>query len=153
MARPLKKTEMTTEDLVFKMAGLGHSKREIAIMLDLAQSTFDRRFRTYYEKGQIHTSLKLRAKCVQMAEDGDSKALIFALKNLAKWSDRTSTEISGPDGAALAVKYDYTELLKNPDVAKRASDLATTLDAVSSGNGISSEPGEVDSSESSEASE
>ena len=45
------------------------------------------------------------ARTLKMAEDGKGNitALIWAAKNIAKWTDRAATEVTGKDGGPIAV--------------------------------------------------
>lgn len=104
MARPKKEIPpVSPEQMVFNLAILGHSKAEIARLLDIDPHTLESRFSTEYAKGKETGKQKLRAKLMSMALAGNVSCLIFALKNLAGFSDKVSTELSGPEGSPIQV--------------------------------------------------
>ncbi len=63
MARPKKEIPpVSPEQMVFNLAILGHSKAEIARLLDIDPHTLESRFSTEYAKGKETGKQKLRAK-------------------------------------------------------------------------------------------
>lgn len=49
-------------------------------------------FTEYHNLKMQHTATKLQQKAIEMALKGNTTMMIFALKNLAKWSDKVETE-------------------------------------------------------------
>ena len=49
---------------------------------------FDMTFGEYHELKMQRTATKLQQKAIEMALAGNTTMMIFALKNLAKWSDK-----------------------------------------------------------------
>lgn len=54
---------------------------------------YDMTFTEYRERQVFHTKHKLVQKAISKAMEGDNQMLIFALKNLADWTDKK--EVSG----------------------------------------------------------
>lgn len=110
MPRPKKKLVITPEQYVGDLAALGHSKAEIARLLDIDPHTLDSRFSKEYAKGREVGKQKLRSKLVSLALGGNVTCLIFACKNLCGMSDKVSQEISTPDGQPFVIDDARTKL-------------------------------------------
>lgn len=66
---------------------------------------YDMTFGEYSEKKLSATRVKLVQKALQMAYSGNATMLIFSLKNLCKWSDKSEAEITNEkDALSLAYK-------------------------------------------------
>ena len=61
-------------------------------------------FTDYQHKKMSGTRLKLVQKAIQMADKGNATMLIFCLKNLCKWSDKSEAEITN-EKDALTLAY------------------------------------------------
>ena len=77
MARPRKIIDPVQ---VEKMAGIGCTPKEIAILLDVSQRTIERRFGVPYRKGTSKLCHALKRALFREALKGNSMALIFAAK-------------------------------------------------------------------------
>jgi hypothetical protein len=108
--RPPKKIEPDVATLVADLAGLGHSKNEIAILLGIAPNTLESRFCKEYEAGAAHGRKKLRTKLVALALGGNIQALIFSLKNLCGMSDKSALELTGANGGPIQHAPDLSRL-------------------------------------------
>ena len=51
-------------------------------------------FTDYHNLKMQHTATKLQQKAIEMALKGNTTMMIFALKNLAKWSDKLEQTIT-----------------------------------------------------------
>ena len=89
------------EQLVADLAGLGHSKNEVAILLGINPHLLDSRFLKEFTEGKERGKSKLRVKLVAMANAGNTQAMIFALKNLCGMSDRSALELTGANGGPI----------------------------------------------------
>lgn len=69
---------------------------------------FDCTFTEYNQKKMQRTGYKLQQKAIEMALDGNTTMMIFALKNLAGWSDKIETEATG----AIEIKLPDAKLAK-----------------------------------------
>lgn len=59
------------------------------------KSQFKMTFVEYNNLKMSRTGYKLQQKAIEMALNGNTSMMIFALKNLAKWSDKMEEDISG----------------------------------------------------------
>jgi hypothetical protein len=90
-----KKIEVT-DDLVAQIeeyAGHGATLENIALMLDVSDSTLDRwlklpQVQRAYKRGRLLAMNHIAGKLYALAEEGDITAIIFYLKAQAHWSDR-----------------------------------------------------------------
>jgi hypothetical protein len=72
------------------------TKAFVADYMGVSEDTIDRRIKenfqmTFSEYGKLkqqRTALKLQQKCIEQALGGDRTLMIFALKNMANWSDK-----------------------------------------------------------------
>lgn len=63
-------------------------------------------FTEYAERKLSRTKVKLAQKAIEMALNGDRVMLIFSLKNINGWSDRSEIEIANADVKILIDKVD-----------------------------------------------
>jgi hypothetical protein len=61
-------------------------------------------FSEYHNLKMQRTGLKLQQKAIEMAIAGNSALMIFSLKNLSKWSDKTEDEIES-DKNRIVLNY------------------------------------------------
>ena len=54
---------------------------------------FDMSFTEYHKLKMERTAVKLQQKAIEQALAGNSTMMIFALKNLANWSDKNESEL------------------------------------------------------------
>jgi metal-dependent HD superfamily phosphatase/phosphodiesterase len=81
-------------------AGQGMTLHQIAIMIDIGDSTLDRwmaepRVKRAYERGRLQAHGKVAQTLFEMAIAGDTVAAIFYLKAQAGWSDKQPVPDAG----------------------------------------------------------
>jgi hypothetical protein len=93
MAR--KKIEVTDEIVsrIEEYAGQGATLENIALLLDVSDSTLDRwlklsQVQRAYKRGKLLAVNHIAGKLYALANEGDITAIIFYLKAQAHWSDR-----------------------------------------------------------------
>jgi hypothetical protein len=67
------------------------------------RDTFDLSFVEFREQNMVHTRLSIIRTAINKAEKGDNVMLIFCLKNLCGWKDKT--EISTEENKPIVLKY------------------------------------------------
>jgi len=83
---------------------------DVAAFFDCSHDTIERRvkelgaesFASFRDKNMVHTRFSLVRKAISKAEGGDNTMLIFCLKNLCGWADKTDHGIS--DGHEIFAK-------------------------------------------------
>jgi hypothetical protein len=108
--RPPKKIEPDVATLVADLAGLGHSQREIGILLGVDQKTIESRFSAEFISGKEKGKSRLRVKMIAMANAGSVPALLFALKTVVGLKEVSGMEVSGPNGSPVEVNDARTKL-------------------------------------------
>tara|TARA_R110002167_G_scaffold198805_5_gene401943 strand:- start:2607 stop:2963 length:357 start_codon:yes stop_codon:yes gene_type:complete len=85
------------------------TQRFCADYLECSEDTIGRRlkddhdmtFSEYHSLKMERTSLKLQQKAIEQAFAGNSTMMIFALKNLAKWTDKHETTVNASIGITI----------------------------------------------------
>ena len=93
---------------VQKLCGLQCTDAEIAAFLGVSVRTFERRKATpamaeAMERGRSKGKVSLRRYLWALAAKGNPAAAIFLSKNLLGYKDYVANEISGPEGAPIAI--------------------------------------------------
>ena len=74
--------------------------KDCAAFLELDESTIEKhikktyncRFSEFREQNMVHTRFALIRTCITQAQNGNTAALIFALKNVCGWADKQEIE-------------------------------------------------------------
>ncbi len=98
------------------------TKKFCADYLEVSEDTIERRlredhdmtFKEYHALKMGRTAIKLQQEAINMAFKGNTTMMIFALKNLAAWSDKIESTV---EGSGLEIKMSY-----DPE-SKRTSDV------------------------------
>lgn len=67
-------------------------------------------FSEYHELKINRTGFKLQQKAIEMALSGNTTMMIFALKNLANWSDKIESKIESTDSLNIIISQVESEL-------------------------------------------
>ena len=129
------------------MAGLGMTSEQMAAVLGVSKSTFDRRQADQTEvseavlKGRALTSMTVRQTAYQMAVSGESPALtIFWLKCREQWKE--PREEQNDNDAPIALSYDPTRKIEKrvvPITQKTGADAPKNSGALTDGKGKDSD--------------
>lgn len=79
------------------------TKDFVADYMGVSVSTVERKIKSQYKMSFTElnslkisrTGYKLQQKAIEMALSGNTTMMIFALKNLAKWTDKVEEDITG----------------------------------------------------------
>lgn len=101
MARPKIELTETHKAHIEEYAGKGCTLTQIALMLDVSDSTLDRwiqkpEVKRAYQRGRAIAHNEIAGKLFDMARSGDVAAAIFYLKAQAGWSDKPVVESEAP---------------------------------------------------------
>lgn len=101
MARPSKNIDTAK---IVELASNGMVVREIAVILDVSESTLSHRYRAFVEKGRELCNSRLRSKQVERALHGSDTMLIWLGKNRLEQTDKQDLT-SGGQAFAITVKH------------------------------------------------
>lgn len=107
--RPRKEVDLT---VVRKLASIGCTQREIASILEVSIDTLTSRegFSDAYNIGFDEGKVSLRRKQFQVALGGNPNMLKWLGIQFLDQRDKSSQEISGPNGSPLQVQSDLSKL-------------------------------------------
>ena len=99
MAREISKEQRKR---VKDMASIRCTQEEIAAIEGMARETLRTHFAVELEEGAAIGSLYVKKRLRDLINDGEPSAIFFYLKTQCGWRETSRTEITGPDGEALA---------------------------------------------------
>lgn len=113
MTKGRKKNEINWE-ILNALVQFKVTKGFCADYLDISEDTIERRIKenfdmtfTEYNKLKMSkTGYKLQQKAISMALDGNTVMMIFALKNLANWTDKNEVETN----ASININIDKQDI-------------------------------------------
>lgn len=99
---------------------LNPTLKDTAAFFKCSQATIDRYckefgyndFEDCRQKNMVHTRLNVVRKALKMVEDGNPAMVIFALKNLCNWSDRTEMMIDANLNVKVMTDYELKKLVR-----------------------------------------
>lgn len=91
--------------LVRSLSAVGIKYVDIAGKLDISDDTLVKHYKKDLEDGRIDANASIGQTLFQQAKNGNTAAAIFWLKTRAQWKETSGLEVSGADGAPLAVKW------------------------------------------------
>ena len=94
-----------TRKLVRSLSAVGIKYVDIAGKLDISDDTLVKHYKKDLEDGRIDANASIGQTLFQQAKNGNTAAAIFWLKTRAQWKETNALEVSGADGAPLAVKW------------------------------------------------
>lgn len=83
------------------------------------RETFDLTFEAFREQRMAFTRQRLVKKALEMAEKGDRTMLIFCLKNLCGWADKSESEIKASQQVHVTQEQ-VTEVMNQIKLLKNA---------------------------------
>ena len=102
---------------VERLAGLGLTDEEMAIVLDIARSSFslykkNKQFSDAVKKGKIKYDMEIIEGLRKNAKGGDTTAQIFWLKNRQpdKWRDKRDIGLGGNSGEGISLKIEVVKV-------------------------------------------
>ena len=106
MGRPRKEVDAA---MLEKLAAIGHTQQECAILLDCSADTIQRNWHDEWQFGLETCKSSIRAKQVELAKAGNVTMLIWLGKQLLGQSDKT--EVTGKGGDPLFAPVDREEMI------------------------------------------
>jgi len=107
---------------VERLAGLGLTDEEMAIVLDIARSSFslykkNKQFSDAVKKGKIKYDMEIIEGLRKNAKGGDTTAQIFWLKNRQpdKWRDKRDIGLGGNGAGSVDVKIEVVKVREDKD--------------------------------------
>jgi hypothetical protein len=94
-----------TRKLVRNLSAVGIKYVDIAGKLDISDDTLVKHYKKDLEDGRVDANASIGQTLFQQAKNGNTAAAIFWLKTRAQWKETNALEVSGADGAPLAVKW------------------------------------------------
>jgi len=102
---------------VERLAGLGLTDEEIALVLDVALSTLkvykkNQEFLAAIKKGKTKADAAVVSRLYKNAMEGDTTAQIFWLKNRQpdKWRDKRDIGLGGNSGEGISLKIEVVKV-------------------------------------------
>jgi len=93
-----------------------------ASLLDLHENTiknhikyrYGQTFTEYAERRLSPTKIRLIQKALEMAMKGNTSMMIFSLKNICNWADKTESIVENVDSSTLKIDYNmsFEELME-----------------------------------------
>lgn len=114
MARP--RLELDQEQLE-ALCRMNPTLKDAAAFFKCSEDTIERRCKEFgyrdfadcKQQNMVHTRLKLIRSALAMAEKGNPALMIFCLKNLCGWADKTETNVTSTD-LKIVVSKEESEL-------------------------------------------
>jgi len=114
MARP--RLEIDQEQLE-ALCRMNPTLKDAAAFFKCSEDTIERRCKEFdyndfadcKQQNMVHTRLKLIRSALAMAEKGNPALMIFCLKNLCGWADKTETNVTNTD-LKIVVSKEESEL-------------------------------------------
>jgi hypothetical protein len=103
--RPPHKPTKDTQEQVKRLSALGCPHEDIATRLKISADTLVKYYKDELDEGRIDANAAIAGTLFSQAKKGNTAAAIFWLKTRARWKETNALEVSGADGAPLAVKW------------------------------------------------
>jgi hypothetical protein len=115
MGRPSHKPDDASRRQVEALAGYGVREDEIAEFIGIDAKTLRKHYRQELRQGHTKANAKVAENLYRRATGEGREAVtaaIFWLKTRAGWRETLAHELSGPEGAPIAVEHSDRELAK-----------------------------------------
>ena len=91
---------------VKQMSGMGITHVQMSAIMGVDEKTIRKHCRKEIDSGAVEATLKVAQNLFHQAtEQNNTAAMIFWMKARAGWSEKTRTELSGPDGGPVENKW------------------------------------------------
>jgi hypothetical protein len=105
---PHEPTNQTIE-LVSLHATIGTPQDVIADILDIDAKTLRKHYRKQLDHSTARANATVGGALFNKAKNGDTAAMIFWMKTRAGWRETQNLEHTGPGGAPLSIRVEYTD--------------------------------------------
>lgn len=105
MAQGIKHTPTQQDrDTAKRLSALGVPHEDIATRLKISADTLTKYYQNELDEGRIDANSAIAGTLFQQAKNGNTTAAIFWLKTRAKWKETSTHELTGKDGAPVAIE-------------------------------------------------
>lgn len=119
--RPEKEISDQQREQIRLLAGFGLKLEQIALVMDISESTLHRRCQPDIDKGLQQGITQVTRSLFQSAISGNLGAQCFYLKCRAGWREVNTVELSGPGGKPVAVAGPDLSFLSKADLLNLAA--------------------------------
>ena len=101
------------------MSAMGITHEQMSAIIGVDAKTLRKHCRKELDQGSIKATMKVAQNLFKQAtEEGNTAAMIFWMKARAGWSEKTKTELSGPDGGPVQKKHTVEFVNASPRQSK-----------------------------------
>jgi len=109
MPRPQHKPSNESRQLVQLHATIGTQQHLIADILGVDAKTLRKHYREELDQSMAQANAQIGGALFNKAKNGDTAAMIFWMKTRAGWRETQNLEHTGPGGAPLSIRVEYTD--------------------------------------------
>ena len=109
MSRNPHKPTSESRQLVQLHATIGTQQEVIADIIGIDAKTLRKHYREELDQSMAKANATVGGALFNKAKNGDTAAMIFWMKTRAGWRETQNLEHTGPGGAPLSIRVEYTD--------------------------------------------
>ena len=98
-----------SRQLVQLHATIGTQQEVIADIIGIDAKTLRKHYREELDQSMAKANAQIGGALFNKAKNGDTAAMIFWMKTRAGWRETQNLEHTGPGGAPLSIRVEYTD--------------------------------------------